>query len=288
MSALDPRLQVKLEALEERSKELSAQRAEPDVLRTVLIGDRCVELRWVGRDRKLHDIIGRTVDRCCRYRDVVRRGCGIGGRRRSGDHTSAVDRKASAAREAYAEALEDLLSQLSAGAVVNGDVEHYTLLAELAQGAVKLYAREWNEQPSPARLTTMMRFARNLALVGKRLTPSRYELILAGKNTVNDDFAFQLLRLCDHYPFFEENSELPELKVEGDLAEGEAGGETLVLRLRLPRALQEEQQELLDELELEEPPEEEEEGYPDRSSCPRSGPRYSDARCRPRTRAFRP
>ncbi|MCH8886838.1 MAG: hypothetical protein IIC13_09640 [SAR324 cluster bacterium] len=165
-----------------------------------------------------------------------------------------------AAKDAYREALETLLAELAARPVVADDVEQYTLLAELVQGAVKQYAREWNEQPSPARLTTLMRFARNLALVGKRLTPSRYELILSGKNTVNDDFAFQLLRLCDHYPFFEENSALPEMKVEGDLTKGEAEGETLVLRLRLPRALQQEQQELLDQLELEEPPEEVEQG----------------------------
>jgi hypothetical protein len=94
--------------------------------------------------------------------------------------------------------------------------------------------------------------------VHRRLTPSRYEIVLAGKSTVNDDFAFQLLRMVDHYPFYDPDSELPELKVEGDLQEGEADGEQLVLRLRLPRAFQDGVE--LDDLELEEPAEEFEEG----------------------------
>ncbi|MCH9045977.1 MAG: hypothetical protein IIA40_07700 [SAR324 cluster bacterium] len=163
-----------------------------------------------------------------------------------------------AAQEAYSEALAALLGELTRRPTGSGDVDPYELLAEVVRGAVSLYEREWNEQPSPARLNTLLRFARNLALVGRRLTPGRYEIVLAGKNTVNDDFAYQLLRLANHYPFFEEDSELPELKVEGDLLHGQADGETLVLRLRLPRALQQELDE--EELELGEPPEEVEEG----------------------------
>jgi hypothetical protein len=163
-----------------------------------------------------------------------------------------------AAQEAYRDALALLLRELARRPVGAADVEAYELLAEMLQGAVKLYQREWNEQPSPARLTTLSQFARNLALVHRRLTPSRYEIVLAGKSTVNDDFAFQLLRMVDHYPFYDPDSELPELKVEGDLQEGEADGEQLVLRLRLPRAFQDGVE--LDDLELEEPAEEFEEG----------------------------
>ncbi|HEX9844738.1 MAG TPA: hypothetical protein VGC20_18400, partial [bacterium] len=168
----------------------------------------------------------------------------------------------SAAQDAFRGALELLLDELkhraADGRVGSADVEPYELLTEMMQGAVKLYDREWNEQPAPARLMTLLQFARNLALVHRRLTPNRYEIVLAGKNTVNDDFAFQLLRMVDHYPFFEEDSELPELKVEGDLQEGESGGEPLVLRLRLPRALQDGG--VPDDLDLSEPPEELEDG----------------------------
>lgn len=163
-----------------------------------------------------------------------------------------------AAREAYAEALETLLADLVRREAGSADVDPYELLTEMVQGAVKLYDREWDEQPGPARLQTLLQFARNLALVRRRLTPNRYEVVLAGKNTVNDDFAYQLLRMVDHYPFYDPDSDLPELKVEGDLQEGEADGEQLTLRLRLPRALQEGVD--LDDLELSEPAEELEEG----------------------------
>jgi hypothetical protein len=162
-----------------------------------------------------------------------------------------------AAQEARRETERGLLARLGAGPATGDAVEEdYALLADLLRGGVRLYQREWNEQPSPARLATVSRYARNLALVGRRLAPSKYHLVLAAQNTVNDDFAFQVLRLADDYPFFEEDSDLPELKVEGEA--GEADGERLVLRLRLPRALQEE----LDAgaVELQERPEELQEG----------------------------
>lgn len=161
---------------------------------------------------------------------------------------------------AYREALELLLEELKARSTGSDDVEAYAVIAECIQSAAMLYHREWIEQPGPARLATLARYARNLALVSKRLTPSRYELILAGKNTVNDDFAFQLLRQVEHYPFFDHDSDLPEMKVEGDLQEGEADGEPIVLRLRLPRAMEDGEALDLDDLDLEEPPDEVEEG----------------------------
>ncbi len=161
-----------------------------------------------------------------------------------------------AAAEAHRETERALLQRLRALPTVSGGVEDYALLADLVRGGVTMYEREWREQPSPGRMATLSRYARNLALVGKRLAPAKYHVVLAAQNTVNDDFAFQVLRLADHYPFFERDSELPEMKMEGGM--GEADGERLVLRLRLPRALREE----LDagELELGERPEELAEG----------------------------
>jgi hypothetical protein len=149
-----------------------------------------------------------------------------------------------AAAEAHRETERLLLERLRTAPAVDAPAvasvldDDYGLAADLLRGAVRLYEREWREQPSPGRLATLSRYARNLALVGRRLAPGRYQLVLAAQNTVNDDFALQALRLADHYPFFEEDSPLPEMKIEGD--EGEADGERIVLRPRLPRALREE------------------------------------------------
>ncbi|MEE8397251.1 MAG: hypothetical protein V3S29_14435 [bacterium] len=165
----------------------------------------------------------------------------------------------SAAQEAFRETGGALPAQLRARPTGAMQVDGYGLLGKLVAGAVQLYSREWNEQPSPARQHTLLRFGRNLALVGGFLTPSKYQLLLAARNTVNDDFAYQLFRLVDHYPFFEEDSELPEMKMEGE--QGEAEGETLVLRLRLPPTLREEQEGGEEgEFDLSDPPEESEEG----------------------------
>jgi len=128
----------------------------------------------------------------------------------------------------------------------------FEALTELVRTGVRLYQREWNEQPSPSRLATLLRYARNLALVSRRLIPAKYHLVLAAQNTVNDDFAYQVLRLCEQYPFVEGQPDLPEMKVEGET--GEAEGETLVLRLRSPRAQQD--GETGEEIELGDQPEE--------------------------------
>ncbi|HEX7927666.1 MAG TPA: hypothetical protein VF678_08750, partial [bacterium] len=161
-----------------------------------------------------------------------------------------------AADEAHQETERELLARLKTLPTVTGGAEDYALIADLLSASMDMYEREWREQPSPGRMATLSRYARNLALVGKRLAPNKYHLVLAAQNTVNDDFAFQVLRLADHYPFYEKDSQLPEMKMEGD--QGEADGERLTLRLRLPRALQEE----LDagEIELGERPEELSEG----------------------------
>lgn len=188
-----------------------------------------------------------------------------------------------AAREAFRETLELLLPTLqtpdqpaadsreksspgkAAGKPVRGkarDIDAlalntFGLLTDLVRNTVRLYDREWNEQPSPQRLNTLLRYARNQALVKHRLAPNRFEMILSAKNTVNDDYAFQMFRLADHYPFYDEESELPDIRIEGQ--QGEAEGEILELRLRLPRSMQDEGVDLAD-LDLDEPPEEDDPG----------------------------
>jgi hypothetical protein len=162
-----------------------------------------------------------------------------------------------AAREARDDTGRRLIARLRTSPLAAGAPEPYEAIADLTQTAVLLYEREWRQRPAPARLATLQRFARNLALVGKRLTPSKYHVLLSAKNTVNDDFAFQALRAADHYPFFDAKSGLPELKME-EGGRGEAEGETLTLRLRLPPSIRDNLEE--EDLDLDAPPEEIEEG----------------------------
>jgi hypothetical protein len=149
-----------------------------------------------------------------------------------------------AAQEAWQETRTQLAERLAAKEGVPFDaagttqLDTYDVLTDLIRTAVRLYQREWNEQPSPSRLTTLLRYARNLGLVGRRLTPTKFHVVMAAQSTVDDDYAYQVLRQAEDYPFVEGQPEdLPELKVEGET--GEADGETLTLRLRSPRAQQE-------------------------------------------------
>jgi hypothetical protein len=163
-----------------------------------------------------------------------------------------------AAKEARSETERQAVAEIRSRAIVSQVPDPYDALADLSQTSVTLYEREWRQRPSPARLATLLRFARNLALVARRLTPSKFQVLLAAKNTVNDDFAFQALRAADDYPFHDPESGLPELKMEE--GKGEADGETITLRLRLPPSIRDNQDDEEGGLDLEAPPEEIEDG----------------------------
>jgi hypothetical protein len=68
------------------------------------------------------------------------------------------------------------------------------------------------ERVTPQLLSIYFRYVRNLALIGRRLTPDLYHLVVAAKQTAGDDFALSLAETAREYPFgpLEEDSEAGE------------------------------------------------------------------------------
>jgi hypothetical protein len=56
---------------------------------------------------------------------------------------------------------------------------------------------------TPQLLAIYFRYVRNLALVGRRLTPDLYDLVMAAKQTAGDDFALALAETARLYPYME-------------------------------------------------------------------------------------
>ncbi|MDR3632530.1 MAG: hypothetical protein P4L84_01770 [Isosphaeraceae bacterium] len=78
---------------------------------------------------------------------------------------------------------------------------------------------------TPQLLSVYFRYVRNLALVGRRLTPDLYALVVAAKQTAGDDFALAVAETAREYPY----SELPD--------DPEDGNDPACVRMGIERAL---------------------------------------------------
>jgi hypothetical protein len=54
---------------------------------------------------------------------------------------------------------------------------------------------------TPQLLSVYFRYVRNLSLIGRRLTPDLYSLVIAAKQTAGDDFALAVAETAREYPF---------------------------------------------------------------------------------------
>ncbi|MDH4127620.1 MAG: hypothetical protein OEV44_02620, partial [Spirochaetota bacterium] len=82
-------------------------------------------------------------------------------------------------------------------------IDQYDNLHEIFIQSRKLYKREWDDDAPTGKLSIALKYARNYALVNGYLVPSPYQIITAVKNTINDDYAWELSRLLAFYPFSE-------------------------------------------------------------------------------------
>ncbi len=113
---------------------------------------------------------------------------------------------------------EDFIQKAEVGAeklknipTTTSKVDAYEYLHELIFQSRRLYNREWNDFASTGKLSLVLKFARNYALVNHQLVPTPYQLITSAKNIVNDDFAWEMARLINFYPFFDNIDNLDKL-----------------------------------------------------------------------------
>jgi hypothetical protein len=83
----------------------------------------------------------------------------------------------------------------------------------LAQRARAAYEKNRGAQVPASALGTLFRFARNYALVEGRLTPDLYQLLVAARGAVDDDFGYEVWDLATRWPHQTEHPELPVLQI---------------------------------------------------------------------------
>jgi len=90
------------------------------------------------------------------------------------------------------------------------------LQEELINLAVEQHQKNSREKIEAFQLALIQKFARNLALLQGALTPDFYQLLVAGRGMVNDNFAYEVWEIGSRYPFQENNPTLPEIEVTAE------------------------------------------------------------------------
>ena len=90
--------------------------------------------------------------------------------------------------------------------------QHETLF----QDAARQHLENSQEEVTPQQLAVLRRFARNYALVQGFLAPDFYQLVVAARGAVDDNYAYEVWDLGSRYPWQEENPSLPTIELRGE------------------------------------------------------------------------
>ncbi len=79
------------------------------------------------------------------------------------------------------------------------------------------YEEEFKEFVDLHKLKTLFQYSRNLSLAEKRLLPNLFQLLIASKNIVDDDYAWKVMEKATKYPYNDEsdNYETLKMSIEG-------------------------------------------------------------------------
>ncbi|MGA1842262.1 MAG: hypothetical protein ACMUIU_16705 [bacterium] len=116
-----------------------------------------------------------------------------------------------------------------------GEIPHFTYLYEKLKGIISFeefekteaikkilleardeYQREFKEdiyQVSLSDIQTTLKYIRNLCVLKNRFTPDLYELVLAAKGIIGNDFCLKLIEIAKFYPYMDIETKYPVIKM---------------------------------------------------------------------------
>jgi len=116
----------------------------------------------------------------------------------------------------YERERQDLLSlwreNPEAAPVLDRLAQHEALLREAASQHLK----NSQEEVTPNEFAVLRRFARNYALVQGFLAPDFYQLVVAARGAVDDNYSYEVWDLGSKYPWQEESPALPTIELRGE------------------------------------------------------------------------
>ncbi len=136
------------------------------------------------------------------------------------------------AREALLEEIPYFVFHYELGRRFNTGYHRDTLLRQLAQSARN--AESLKEADfSPREVRNFLQYAYKLSVTDKRVSPDLFNLVLAAKQTLGDDYALELLDLARAY-HYEDEDDLPEIEFDPHDKRFALDGRVIELMRRLP------------------------------------------------------
>ena len=98
----------------------------------------------------------------------------------------------------------------------NDPVDRLEINQEVIRVAEKKYWENSKEELSKNQFRVLNKFARNYALLSGNLTPGFYQLIIAARGAVDDNFSYEVWDAGAEYPWQDDGTTLPVLRLTGD------------------------------------------------------------------------
>lgn len=97
-----------------------------------------------------------------------------------------------------------------------GELDRLEAQNRLISMARRSYWKNDKEELTPIQVKILHKFARNYALITGNLVPNFYQLIVAGRGAVDDNFAYELWDKGSEYPWQTEEPGLPIMRLRGE------------------------------------------------------------------------
>jgi len=95
-------------------------------------------------------------------------------------------------------------------------IDRLKINSELITISKKIHWKNNKEELSPTQVKVLHKFARNYALISLALVPSFYQLVIAARGAVDDNFAYEVWEKGSDYPWQTEEPGLPVLRLKGE------------------------------------------------------------------------
>jgi hypothetical protein len=114
-----------------------------------------------------------------------------------------------------------------------GELDRQLVILRLFEQAQHHYRQDTGEMVYRWQKQAFFRFSRNYALLEERLLPDFYQLLIAARGCVDDNFCYAFWRLGSFYPWQKASSCAPTIRMSGDMLW--LGTRKVHIRRRLPR-----------------------------------------------------
>jgi len=98
----------------------------------------------------------------------------------------------------------------------DGEFDRLAINSNLIRTARDQHWKNSKETLSGSQMRVLCKFARNYALISGTLVPSFYQLVVAARGAVDDNFAYEVWEQGSRYPWQSENPALPVLRLTGE------------------------------------------------------------------------